>query len=166
MNFEALQRRVARREALAEQRAVRARSAYAALQARWRESWTPTRILVAGLAAGFVLGRARPARAMGHLGKLGGSRWLQAFNVVAGLLAPLQAALAATSAQQAAAASEACADAGQAAADARADAGPVAAANPLAEAVPARPHPDRRRPDPVFAAQPQAAEAATDVSER
>lgn len=32
------------------------------LKTLWRNSWTPGRIVIAGLAAGFAIGRARPLR--------------------------------------------------------------------------------------------------------
>ena len=40
------------------------------LKASWLAAWTPGRIIVAGLASGFVIGRAEPIRALGKSGGL------------------------------------------------------------------------------------------------
>lgn len=40
------------------------------LHSTWRASWTPGRLLLAGLASGFILGRARPLQQLGSHGAL------------------------------------------------------------------------------------------------
>ncbi|HVI58557.1 MAG TPA: protein sip-5 [Luteimonas sp.] len=172
MKFEAIRRRVERSEQLVERRALRAGDRMSALRSTWRESWTPSRIVLAGLAAGFLVGHANPTRALQRLGS--GGRWVQMVGVLTSLYASLQSALAAGKADAAVdhaddAASEAgqAADAAQAAAGADADADLAAGADAgdAAHAEP-RPLPDRRRPDPSWNTPPAPAEAATEISER
>ena len=40
------------------------------LRDTWRKAWTPGRIVIAGLASGFLIGRAEPGRAIGKSGQL------------------------------------------------------------------------------------------------
>ena len=105
----------------------------------WRAGWTPGRIVVAGLLAGFLVGRGQP------LAHIGGVRWLQMAGTVSSMLATLRAAAEA-------AATPADADAAQA------GAGPQAAPDTIAAAA-ASP-----ASSPVHA--PAPAEAATELSER
>src|SRR3546814_1997938 len=56
-----------------------------ALKSTWRESWTPARIIIAGLAAGFLAGRADPARVLKQPGS--GGRWIQLVGALSGLAA-------------------------------------------------------------------------------
>jgi len=112
----------------------------------WRHSWSPARIVVAGLLSGFLVGRAEP------LSRIGGMRWLQMLGTVSSLLTTLQAASAAEEAAQGADAAADAADAAQQAASGQPAAAPGATA---ARAEPAGPlHP------------PSPAEAATEMSER
>ena len=170
MKFEAILRRVERSEQLVDGRALQTRVRADALKSTWRESWTPARIIIAGLAAGFLAGRAEPARALKQLG--GGGRWLQLVGALTGLVASLQSSIAAAGAGKAVdRADDAASQAGDAAAAAQtavdevapgaATAGPapVDAPEPL-------PRSDRRRPDPTWNTQPGAAEAATEISEQ
>src|SRR3546814_16360175 len=62
-----------------------------ALKSTWRESWTPARIIIAGLATGFLAGRADPARILKQLGS--GGRWIQLVGALSGLAASLQSRL-------------------------------------------------------------------------
>jgi hypothetical protein len=179
VKFEAIRRRVERHEQLVEGRALQTGTRMSALKTTWRESWTPTRIVLAGLAAGFLVGRSDPSRALKRMA--GGGRWLQLVGTLSGLFASLQSTVAAASADKAVDhADEAANQASDAAVAAQAvagDAGPVADAGPVpgsdagaeaeaeAEADP-RPRIDRRRPDPTWTTPPAPAEAATDVSER
>jgi hypothetical protein len=103
MNFAGLKRRVERRERMFEGRLQQTRDRWQALSTTWRASWTPLRIVVAGLIGGFLLGRSDPARALGKLGALGsnGSRVLQLVGTLSGLFASLQAGNAAEQAEQA-----------------------------------------------------------------
>lgn len=70
MNFQALQRRVARRERLLDARIDRVHGAAASLKRTWRSAWTPGRIVITGLVAGFVAGRAEPMRYAAQSGDL------------------------------------------------------------------------------------------------
>ena len=165
MKFELLKRRVERSEQLVEGRALQTSARLDTFKATWRESWTPTRIILAGLAAGFLVGRSDPTRALQRLGGLGGGRWIQLIGALSGLFASLQSSIAATAADDAADhADDAAGQAGAAAASAHAAA---SEADPGVEAAPEPPpRVDRRRPDPVWTTPPAPAEAATDVSER
>lgn len=168
MNFEGLKRRVERSEQLVEGRLEQTRSDYDDLRGQWREAWTPTRILVAGLVSGFVAGRSEPKRALRRLGgfaKVAGSpRLLQLISSISGLLTSIHAMVAAATAKQAADIAD---TAAEEVADAAEDAGTPADADAAATAEPeAVPPSDRRRPDQRWDAQPSPAEAATEMSER
>src|SRR3546814_13356517 len=63
------------------------------------ESWTPARIIIAGLATGFLAGRADPARILKQLGS--GGRWIQLVGALSGLAASLQSSIAAADAGKA-----------------------------------------------------------------
>lgn len=65
------------------------------LKTLWRTSWTPGRIVIAGLAAGFAVGRARPLR----LASSGGL--LNLVNALSGLFAAGRAQAAAEAADSA-----------------------------------------------------------------
>lgn len=183
MRFEQLRRRVEVAERRVEGNLLRAETGWQSLKLRWRESWTPGRILAVGLAGGFLFARTRPLRAVGAIST---ARWIQMATSLSGLFASLKAAQSAESAEVAAegaegAATEAADVAGAAAADgaqvqreavaatAAAAAAAAVAARPEVAAEAAgepRPTPDRRRPDPQWDTEPRPAEAATDVSER
>ena len=66
----------------------------------WRESWTPGRIVIAGLASGFLVGRAQPLKLAGSGGLL------NLVTALSGMLASGSAQVAAESAEQAADAAE------------------------------------------------------------
>lgn len=167
MNFEALKRRVERAEQLVDGRLARTTGHRAALKQRWREAWTPGRIVLAGLLGGVLLARARPLRT---LGAVSSTRWIQLATSLSGLLASLKAA------QKAASAEAAANDAEDAAADAAgtveavaadgADAVPAADATPPGDRAPRTVSDGRRRPDTQWEAEPRPAEAATELSER
>lgn len=147
MNFDALKRRVERSERVVEGRALQTQTHWQSLTTTWRDSWTPARIVIAGLISGFVIGRSDPMLALGKLGALSssGPRWLQLIGTLSGLFASLQASTAAEQAEQAAdKADEAATDA--------------ATQTPRAADIPATP------PQPAVA--PRPAEAATELSER
>lgn len=177
MSFEQIKRRVARREALVQARAGRADARLSALRKEWHDAWTPSRIVLVGLAAGFLAGRASPAQAVRRLGR--GGRWMQMLGTLTSLFASVQSTFAAAKADTAVDhadtaateagdaadhASSAAASAGQAGAAASAAAG--TASPPTGHAPAELPRTDRRRPDPSFTRPPAPAEAATDVSER
>lgn len=146
MKFEALQRRVRRAEAVVQVRGEETTQRWDALNQAWRSAWTPGRIVVVGLAGGFLAGRLEPG------GAFSGARWLQMIGSVSGLVASAQASVAsfaAAAAGMAAAQASDAADEAEQAADETA--GPAGA-----EPAPARPR---------NAAQPGPAEAATELSE-
>ncbi|WP_433852723.1 protein sip-5 [Stenotrophomonas nitritireducens] len=145
MNFDALQRRVRRAEAVVQVRMDETVQHWDALETTWRRSWTPGRIVIAGLAGGFVAGRLEPG------GAFSGARWLQMIGSVSGLVASAQASIATLQeAGLAAAAAAAGAATGEAAAHADDDA-PAPRPQAVAEPPPGTP--------------PRAAEAATELSE-
>ncbi|WP_313171030.1 protein sip-5 [Stenotrophomonas sp.] len=153
MNFEALQRRVRRAEAVVQVRGEEATQHWDRLNQTWRSAWTPGRIVVVGLAGGFLAGKLEPG------GAFSGSRWLQMIGSVSGLVASAQASVASfaaaaagMAASQAAGAAD---DADQAAADAEQAAAPAATS---AQAT-------ARSPDASNPVPPRAAEAATELSE-
>lgn len=74
------------------------------LRTSWREAWTPGRIVIAGLVAGFVVGRAAPLRTLSQGGGL-----MQVLTMVSGLFASGSAKVAAEGAQHAATSAEAAA---------------------------------------------------------
>ena len=92
MNFEALRRRVERAETLVQDRAGETGQQVDSFKRAWREGWTPGRIIVAGLAGGFLAGRMEPsAKLTASLrGSLTGARWLQMIGTVSSMLASLR----------------------------------------------------------------------------
>ncbi len=151
VTFEQLITKVKLAEDLLEARERATVSRYRQLKQAWQAGWTPWRIVAAGLVSGFLVGRAEP------LGAVGGPRLLQMVGAVSSLFASAQAAVAAGEAKDAANdAGEVAADAAQTAAAPRTAVAATAAVNA----------------DPAYltangsARRPQAAEAATDLSER
>ncbi|MBJ6978910.1 MULTISPECIES: protein sip-5 [unclassified Luteimonas] len=179
MSFEALQAKVARAEDALEARERQVAADFRVFGGCWRDTWSPPRIMVAGLAAGFLAGWAQPGRAIAGVQP---ARWLQLATSLAGLAGTVHAAFAASDAKEAAEdAGDAAAVAGgmppgakvpaDVAAAARASAAATAAATAVPAAVPpaASPmSPSARRyvPDPSWESPPRPAEAATEVSER
>ena len=146
VTFEQLIAKVKRAEDLLEEHERRTVVSYNHLKQVWRSGWTPLRIVTAGLVSGFLVGRSEP------LGAIGGARILQMVSAVSSLFASAQAAAAAGEAK-----------------DAADDAGDVAAE--AADAVGAPAAMVERDPDYMAADDPtrrraQAAEAATELSER
>ncbi|WP_449465566.1 protein sip-5 [Stenotrophomonas humi] len=142
MNFETLQRRVRRAEAVVQVRGDETTQHWGTLNSVWRSAWTPGRIVIAGLAGGFLAGKLEPG------GAFSGARWLQMIGSVSGLVASAQASVASFAAAAASMAAEAAGDA----ADDAAQAAETTSA-PAREAPAAAP------------VQPRAAEAATELSE-
>lgn len=151
MNFEGLKNRVERAETLLEGRLTQTTDRSRALRVSWREAWTPGRIMIAGLIAGFITGNVEPKRAMtrlGKVGKLAGPKSLQMISAISGLLTSIQTAVAAATASKAAATADDAAQTADAAADdvaaktgtadlqAAAAAGAAAAAQTQTRAVP------------------------------
>ena len=164
MSFRELQAKVAKAEDNLEARERQVAADLRVFGETWREAWTPPRVVVAGLAAGFLAGWARPARAISGIEP---ARWLQLAGSLAGMVGSVHAAFAAADAQDAAE------DAGEVAAASSAAAGlaagaraaGAATAGPAATASPASPSERRYAPDPSWDVPPRPAEAATDVSE-
>lgn len=164
MNFNQLRRRVERSEQLVEGRMQQASLHRAQLGKRWREAWTPGRIVIAGLVGGFLMARARPMRGVGAVPV---SRWLQLATSLSGLFASLKAATAAQTAETAATEASDAADTAEAVAGG--EPAPRAVGAPAdAAADVARPSVSdgRRRPEPRWEQAPPPAEAATEISER
>lgn len=145
MKFGALQRRVKRCEQVVAVRMGETQDNWTVLSEVWRRGWSPLRIVVVGLAGGFVAGKLEVP------GKVNGARWLQMIGSVSSLVASGQAALAAAVAAYAADTADDAADTAEAAADPVAPAAATPASAPPAE-------PEAREPRP--------AEAATELSER
>lgn len=95
--FQALQRRVHKREKLLEGRYQQAIARKDELKSTWREAWTPGRIVIAGLVSGFVMGRAEPVKIAVKSGSL-----MQIVTLLSGLFAGSNAQEAAQHADKAA----------------------------------------------------------------
>ena len=100
MGFDALITKVQQAEAALESRERHTVDQWQRLQGTWRAAWTPGRIVIAGLAAGLMVGRARPLRAVS------GGGVLQLLSALSGLLASGSAQVAAEQAGEAADAAE------------------------------------------------------------
>lgn len=163
MSFSRLKQRVERSEALVDGRIRQVGESQSRLRQQWREAWTPLRIVVAGLATGFVSGRVGPEKAIGSIGKVAGPGTVQLLSSAIGLVGSLQAAFAAMTAREA---TETTDDAAQAAEQTAEQAASAAAAHadPAGPAAAAAEPP--RRPDERWDSQPSPAEAATELSER
>ena len=70
MSLDLLINRVRQAEQAVDIREARTRAQWRQLKATWRAGWTPGRIVIAGLAAGFVAGRGKPLRLAGSGGAL------------------------------------------------------------------------------------------------
>ncbi len=75
MNFKARQRMVQRAERTLETSGLETVAHWDGLKRTWREGWTPFRIIAAGLATGFLVGRSEP------LAAITGTRWVQIAGV-------------------------------------------------------------------------------------
>ena len=96
LTFEQLLDKVAQAEHAVEAQERRAAADWRQLKGSWRAAWTPGRIVIAGLASGFLVGRARPASAVSGGGVI---RMLASLST---LLASTQAAAATGEAEHAA----------------------------------------------------------------
>ncbi len=146
MKFGALQRRVKRCEQVMAVRLGETQDHWNVLSQVWRQGWSPLRIVVVGLAGGFIAGKLEVP------GKVNGARWLQMVGSVSSLFASAQAAFASVVAAQAAETADDAADQ----VDEATGPPPAAAARPAAR--PPVAEPELREPRP--------AEAATEMSER
>ena len=118
MSFHALIAKVEQAEQALEARERRASAQWQQVKSIWRDSWTPSRIVIAGLASGFLVGRAKPLRLAGSGGLL------NLVTALSGLLASGSAQVAAENAEQAA---DAAGDTADAAVTSSADIADIAA---------------------------------------
>ncbi|WP_329843266.1 protein sip-5 [Stenotrophomonas sepilia] len=153
MKFGALQRRVKRCEQVVTVRLAETQGHWSTLSQVWRQSWSPLRIVVVGLAGGFIAGKLEMP------GKVNGARWLQMVGSVSNLFASAQAAFATAMAAQAAATAD---DAAEEADNASEQAQAAASASTARPAPAPAPRP-AAEPEPR---EPRPAEAATELSER
>lgn len=173
MKFSVLRSRVKRCEQVVAVRLVDTQDHWGVLSQVWRSGWSPLRIIVAGVASGFVVGKLEIP------GKVNGARWLQMVGSVSNLLASGQAAFASAMAAHAAGAADDAAEQADAAADkvddavnpgasaAAAGAAAGAAAAAAAASPPRAPaQAGLGRQDPDDSIGPRPAEAATELSER
>ncbi|GAB1406815.1 hypothetical protein MASR1M8_07340 [Thermomonas brevis] len=100
VGFEALIEKVSQAEQALEASERQTATRWDAFKATWRESWTPGRIVLAGLASGFIVGRAQPMRLAGSGGVL------NLATALAGIFAGTGAHVAAKEAEDAANAAE------------------------------------------------------------
>ena len=96
MSFDALIAKVEQAEQALEDRERRTSAQWQQVKSTWRESWTPGRIVIAGLASGFLVGRAQPLKLAGSGGLL------NLVTALSGMLASGSAQAAAENAEQAA----------------------------------------------------------------
>ena len=101
MSFESLQRKVRQAEVALEAKERQAAADWRQVKSTWLASWTPGRIVVAGLVSGFVVGKLEPAK---HVAK--GNTILQMMTAVAGMFAGGSAQAAAGKAKDAAQSAE------------------------------------------------------------
>ncbi|HDS1549571.1 protein sip-5 [Stenotrophomonas maltophilia] len=153
MKFGALQRRVKRCEQVVTVRLVETQDHWSTLSQVWRQGWSPLRIVLVGLAGGFIAGKLEMP------GKVNGARWLQMVGSVSNLFASAQAAFATAMAAQAAATAD---DAAEEADNASEQAQAAASASTARPAPAPAPRP-AAEPEPR---EPRPAEAATELSER
>jgi hypothetical protein len=96
MSFDALIQKVRQAETALEAQERRAGADWRQLRATWHALWTPGRLVVAGLAAGFIVGRAEPFK------RAAGGGVLQLVTALSGLFAGGSAQAAASEAGDAA----------------------------------------------------------------
>ena len=82
MGFKQLLTKVHQAEAALEARERRVVDDWQRLKVTWKEAWTPGRVIIAGLVAGFLVGRAQPLRAAARSGQ-----WMQLVTMLSGLFA-------------------------------------------------------------------------------
>ncbi len=150
MRFSALQQRVQRCEQVVAVRLAATNDNWSVLSQVWRRGWSPLRIVVVGVASGFVVGKLEVP------GKVNAARWLQMVGSVSSLFASAQAAFASAMAAQAAETADEAADQADETAD-KVDAAHAAASART---------PEQRPPAAAATATPPPAEAATELSER
>ena len=169
MKFSTLRSRVKRCEQVVAVRLVDTQDNWGVLSQVWRSGWSPLRIIVAGVASGFVAGKLELP------GKVSGARWLQMVGSVSNLVASGQSAFASAMAAHAAGTADDAAEQADAAAEKVDDAvnptATAAAAGAAAGAAAAARNAPRTGTTGVSQERdagtgPRPAEAATELSER
>jgi hypothetical protein len=97
MGFKELITKVQQAEETLEAKERHAAAQWDVFKAQWRGAWTPGRIVIAGLASGFVVGRAQPVKAAAKSGQM-----MQMITMLSGLFAGGSAKVAADEAGHAA----------------------------------------------------------------
>lgn len=82
MGFKQLLTKVQQAETALEARERRVADDWQRLKVTWKGAWTPGRVIIAGLVAGFLVGRAQPLRAVARSGQ-----WMQLVTMLSGLFA-------------------------------------------------------------------------------
>jgi len=82
MGFKQLLTKVQQAEAALETRERLVASDWQHLKRTWKETWTPGRVIIAGLVSGFLVGRAQPLRAVARSGQ-----FMQLVTMLSGLFA-------------------------------------------------------------------------------
>lgn len=106
MGFKQLLDKVKQAELALEEKERQVVADWRHLKGAWREAWTPGRIVIAGLASGFLVGRAQPFRAAARSGQI-----MQLVTMLSGLFAGGTAKVAADEAEKAAHTTQSVADA-------------------------------------------------------
>ncbi|MDR2872205.1 MAG: hypothetical protein LBV45_06745 [Xanthomonadaceae bacterium] len=89
MKFKRLKRDVDHAEQLVAECSEQTLAGVRRLRTAWSEGWTPWRIVLAGVAAGFIAGRVEP---MTIINKFAGIRWTQIINTASMLFSGFRAA--------------------------------------------------------------------------
>ena len=97
MGFKQLLTKVQQAEAVLETRERRVANDWQHLKRTWKETWTPGRVIIAGLVSGFLVGRAQPLRTVARSGQ-----FMQLVTMLSGLFAGGTAKVAAEEAEHAA----------------------------------------------------------------
>ena len=97
MSFDKLIAKVTQAEDALEAHERRVGADLRQLKHSWKASWTPTRIMVAGVVTGFLVGRAEPLRSAARGGSV-----VRIVSLLSGLFASTTASQAASDAEQAA----------------------------------------------------------------
>jgi hypothetical protein len=97
MGFKQLLTKVQQAEAALESRERLVADDWRHLKRTWKETWTPARVIIAGLVSGFLVGRAQPLRTAARSGQ-----FMQLVTMLSGLFAGGTAKVAADEAEHAA----------------------------------------------------------------
>jgi len=106
MGFKQLLTKVQQAEAALETRERLVADDWRKLKQTWRDTWTPGRVVIAGLVSGFLVGRTQPLRAAARSGQ-----FMQLATMLSGLFAGGTAKVAAEEAEHAADTAETVAEA-------------------------------------------------------